>query len=164
VNTGEVIRFFEVAKLMEAQNITILPEMTRVILSDLRAQQEQQNPQPLTLEELKERAGKPVYIVSVRYGHGEWYVLGTPATDDYGNIETTDNDTRYHGDYGKTWFAYAHEPTEVYLTREEFMKEFMFDTETSVHQHAKKGMPRVKINGIIMYPRYACQRWFAGEK
>jgi hypothetical protein len=92
---------------------TFRQDLDKFVLATLRAQAELDNPKPLTLEELWDRAGKPVYIVSLFSGHGEWYVLSTPATDDHRNIVTNDNDSRYHGDYGKTWLAYDQEPKET---------------------------------------------------
>ena len=45
-----------------------------IALSALREKAERENPKPLTLEELKERVGKPVYR-RWRNGNGTWEVL-----------------------------------------------------------------------------------------
>jgi hypothetical protein len=90
--------------------------------SDIRVlmQQEQENPKPLSLEELKERVGKPVWIIEGNQNH--------PAECEIYCVEIYRCDSRYvyffyfgcateegllieH--YGKTWLAYDHKPKEA---------------------------------------------------
>ena len=42
------------------------------------------NQEPLTLEQLKQRIGKPVYIVYDNDDFGDWYILRS-ITDEYAN-------------------------------------------------------------------------------
>jgi hypothetical protein len=80
----------------------------------LRAQQERENPKPLTLEELKERVGKPVWIKFLESGKGSWEILGSVYTakiiscDPYAGAVYRSVES-----YGKTWLAYDHEPKEA---------------------------------------------------
>lgn len=48
--------------------------LKHIILTALCEKQERENPKPLTLEQLKERVGKPVYR-RWRNGNGTWEVL-----------------------------------------------------------------------------------------
>jgi hypothetical protein len=50
-----------------------MPHILGVLSKALRAQQERENPKPLTLEELKERAGKPAWIATER--RGGWHIV-----------------------------------------------------------------------------------------
>jgi hypothetical protein len=59
---------------------------------------ERDNPKPLTLEELKERIGKPKYVVSLLGRFKPNWMLGEPTT--YLPAK----------EYGKTWLAYDYEP------------------------------------------------------
>jgi len=91
-----------------------------IILAALRAQQERENPKPLTLEQLKERVGKTVWIIEGNQNH--------PAECEIHCVEIYRCDSRYvyffyfgcateegllieH--YGTTWLAYDHEPKEA---------------------------------------------------
>jgi len=82
----------------------------------LRAQQERENPKPLTLDELRERIGKPVWFDEV-YIDGRptdqagWDVLREISTGTE-DIFIFDNMSHYGADYGDIWLAYAHEPKE----------------------------------------------------
>lgn len=68
-------------------------------LAALRAQQERENPKPLTLEQLKEREGKPVYIIDTYHGGMKIW-----------NIWDDSMDEEEEREYGKTWNAYDYEP------------------------------------------------------
>lgn len=65
----------------------------------LRAQQELENPEPLTLDELREMGGEPVWIVwpGGRIG-SQWWIVDNY---DWHMMEFDDRN-----DYGKTWIAY----------------------------------------------------------
>ncbi len=101
-----------------------IPKETRMELIDalyfanvvLCAQQEQENPKPLTLEELRGMSGKPVWIVEAPdWGHWELteeardYIEGR-NTDFYG-MRHDDPDGRY-GLHKLGWLAYRHKPKE----------------------------------------------------
>ena len=79
-------------------------------ISAIRAQQEPESNQPLTLDELRQMDGEPVYIAenteywAVVNGFDERgiYLLSHGNPYDYGYFEL----------YGKTWLAYRHKPKE----------------------------------------------------
>ena len=87
-----------------------------VAISALRAQKEQESNDPLTLDELREMDGKPVWIVEdPDWGHWELsvcaedYVLER-ETDFYG-MKYDDPDGRY-GLHKLGWLAYRRKPEE----------------------------------------------------
>ena len=110
----QAIKYFESCRLMRvgdgAHNLTAL--------SALREQAARLNPHPLTLEELRERVGKPAWIeVKNEAEYCEpsyWAIVG----NEWDNGEGIALDDAYTGDgaayylYGKTWLAYDHEPQE----------------------------------------------------
>ena len=64
---------------------------------------------PLTLEQLREMDGKPVWIVRLEDNLGWWAIvrLGNDrANTDYGAYFML-------SDYGKTWLAYAYQPAHI---------------------------------------------------
>lgn len=63
-----------------------------------------ENP-PLTLEELKQMEGKPVYVVDTYMGIKQWYIVGECDwfTDGYEDADT---------EYEENWLAYRHEKGE----------------------------------------------------
>lgn len=86
----------------------------------LQAQAERDNPQALTLEQLKQRDGKPVYVVfgiHLPCPNGEQWLIAeiVPMPNNafarfYGArsmYRSADFDS-----YGKEWIAYDHEPKE----------------------------------------------------
>jgi hypothetical protein len=88
-------------------------ELISLALAALRAQQERENPQPLTLNVLKERIGKPIWTVTNGLdGSGRWELLET-INFDLGfirlcNMAEGSYDIELDS-YGETWFAYDHE-------------------------------------------------------
>ena len=86
-------------------------EPVALALSALRAQQQTDANSPLTLDELRQMEGEPVYIAenteywAVVNGFDERgiYLLSNGNPDDYGYFEL----------YGKTWLAYRHKPKEA---------------------------------------------------
>lgn len=93
----------------------------KMSISALRAQQERENPKPLTLDELRERDGKPVWI---EYKHGafvDWYkswaILARVARNELGVEKFIFKGEGHLGErqlsaYGKTWLAYDYPPKE----------------------------------------------------
>lgn len=71
-------------------------------------QQERENPHPLTLEELKQMDGQPVWIVKNGEG-GKWFIFDVGVW----------SKILYAGDkfnldfYGETWLAYRYPPKEA---------------------------------------------------
>ena len=86
-------------------------EPVALALSALRTQKQAEANKPLTLDELREMGGEPVYIAenqeywAVVNGFDERgiYLLSYGNPDDYGYFEL----------YGKTWLAYRHKPKEA---------------------------------------------------
>ena len=78
-------------------------------ISALRQQEHDRN-EPLTLDELRQMDGEPVYIVENTeywaivnsFDQAGVYLLSYGNPDDYG----------YFGLYGKTWLAYRQKPEE----------------------------------------------------
>ena len=66
---------------------------------------------------------------------------------------------------GVEWYMHIIEcelTHEVYLTKQQFMEQFVIDSEDKVYKYGLQGLPRMEIAGKLMYPKYACHRWFAG--
>lgn len=117
MTTEEVTKFAEYAQYMAeemANNFTEVKEFYRCAETALRAQQERENPEPLTLGELREMDGQPVWCVSMITGKAEWAILRivemkktwfiaiAGASAGYGDKDT----------YGQTWLAYRYKPKE----------------------------------------------------
>lgn len=81
-------------------------------ITALREQAERDNPQPLTLDELREMDGEPVWITSENGTGGTWALIRTGKHDvlfaccAYGT-------SRWAIEYCKTWLAYRHKPKEA---------------------------------------------------
>ena len=89
-----------------------------VAISALRAQQELESNlkalesnEPLTVDELREMDGEPVYIHSDTFpGDCGWRVVKKASVLD---IQFTDGDCFLFTFYGKSWIAYRRKPEEV---------------------------------------------------
>lgn len=82
-------------------------ELNRVLdisIEALREKAARENPQSLTLEELKERRRKPVWIKNGKMRY--WSIVDISMLN--GTYETVCQLSSK--DYGKTWLAYDHEP------------------------------------------------------
>lgn len=86
-----------------------IADACKMALDALRAQQERENPEPLTLEQLRDMPGEPVYIVLLYENNSWWIVIrgvnGRKLTADYGGWFDLK-------DYGETWIAYRQKPKE----------------------------------------------------
>lgn len=95
----------------------ILREALDMAIAALRAQQEAENPKPLTLDDLREMDGEKIYIKYIDacegfyddeyapyYGQHEQYVQKYN-----GMLRACDLPLKY---YGKSWLAYLHKPKE----------------------------------------------------
>jgi len=73
--------------------------------------QERENPQPLTLAQLKQREGEPVWIAQTG-GAGLWTI--TEIKKAFTDVEflSIKDEALPIDEYGKTWQAYAHKPKE----------------------------------------------------
>jgi hypothetical protein len=103
------IKLFEIGEAIEAKTITVQPETARVILAVLRAQQEQEDPQPLTPEQLMKRKGKPVWYQPKGQG---WWTVFSKINDDPRVLYFSTIRLRKI-DYGGKALCYDHEPKEV---------------------------------------------------
>ena len=105
------------AELLSEVTVLDDPEMAeahRVAISALRQQdhfrEATKKVEPLTLDELRQMEGQPVYIVENTeywaivnsFDQAGVYLLSYGNPDDYG----------YFGLYGKTWLAYRQKPEE----------------------------------------------------
>ena len=83
-----------------------LKEAMQLASAALREKAERENPKPLTIEELKQMKGEPVWVQSPGVPeYGRWAIV----EDAFGNSLYLVNDFTCH-DIGKTWEAYRHKP------------------------------------------------------
>lgn len=82
-----------------------------VAIAALRAQQEAEKNEPLTLEELREMDGQPVWLNSLgeNFDNG-WYIIVAVDRDRIHCLQLYTMLLFEH--YGKTWLAYRHKPKE----------------------------------------------------
>lgn len=80
----------------------------RIILSALRAQQERENPKPLTEDELRARKNQPIYWYNIKKEVGDWRIV-SKYQDSHDFIMFRDGASEVKS-YGITWLAYDHEP------------------------------------------------------
>ena len=92
-------------------------EACRLAVAALRAQQERENPKPLTLDELRQMDGEPVWIVEYPdWGHWE---LSADAEDYLSDRDEDFYGMKHNDSAGKSglhalgWFAYRHKPEGV---------------------------------------------------
>lgn len=116
----QAICYFEWRK----QSITLDDAVSvheQTALEALREKQERENPQPLTLEQLKERVGNPVWIVDTVCHEVECLRFHTVISHGYTNdkdyrFEQFGTDIgiiRWECKYGETWLAFDHPPKEA---------------------------------------------------
>ena len=80
-------------------------EAVRLSLEALREKAERENPQPLTLEELRQMDGQPVWIDDWWEDSHGWE-LSMDAADYF------EGERRTEKEYGSIWVAYRHKPKE----------------------------------------------------
>ena len=56
----------------------------------------------------------------------------------------------------------TYDEDEVFLTREQFKAEFVYEKEYEVDAAMRDGLPHEFIDGRLMFPRKACHDWYAG--
>lgn len=81
-------------------------EAVRAGKAALREKAERENPKPLTLEELRQMDGEPVWIDDWWEDSHGWE-LSMDASDYF------DGERRTEKEYGSIWVAYRHKPKEV---------------------------------------------------
>lgn len=86
-----------------------LQEAMQMAKVALREKAEREEPQPLTIEELKQMIGEPVWVQGPGIPeYGRWGIV----EDAFGNSLYLLNDFSCH-DIGKTWLAYRNKPKEA---------------------------------------------------
>jgi len=95
---GQMERCYSGCAVMNSEN----REFVDFVINALRTQSERSNPQPLTLDELKERVGKWIWQQSLTGHFSGWKMLEAHLANNPGD---------YH--YGERWLAYDHEPKEA---------------------------------------------------
>lgn len=103
MTTEEAITFAENAQILTDE--FVLQEFYRLAEGAIRAQQERENPKPLTLDELREMVGEPVWIDDWFEDFHGWE-LSEDAADYF------DGESREVEEYGCRWVAYRHKPKE----------------------------------------------------
>lgn len=100
-------------------------EICDITLSALREQAERNNPKPLTIEQLRERSGKPVWTVGVSFtddgSYSMWDIIESVDDDgvEFGYSSESVEWWNYNlcGSDGEllgcAWVAYDHEPKDV---------------------------------------------------
>lgn len=82
----------------------------------IREKLEREDPKPLTIEELKQMQGEPVWVKPLNAdavkGKGQWCVIDFYKNSFDALIPGIDNTWYESEDYGKTWVAYRHKPKE----------------------------------------------------
>ena len=99
----------EVHRIGKFQHIYIFEALTMAI-DALREKAEREDPKPLTLEELRQTVGTPVYIVRSSSPFGEWEIFTNWFDDGFSCEDETFYFTK---SYGTRWKAYRHKPKEV---------------------------------------------------
>lgn len=86
----------------------------RLAIAALRAQQEVEKNEPLTLEDLQEMHGEPVWLEEVGHDrYGEWDICyGTSGLGGADPLVCFSNDFFDVKNYGVTWLAYRHKTKE----------------------------------------------------
>ena len=102
--------FFKVSDIVTGEkNAQKRIDALNMAISALR-QQEQQPNDPLTLDELRQMDGEPVYCVEIT-GREEWLFRRDGGfADMYG--EFTSDDFMFWDNYGKLWWCYRQKPEE----------------------------------------------------
>ena len=89
--------------------VCILGDKAEIVIEALREYAEQQDPKPLTLDELRQMDGEPVYVVTL--GARYWAIAGINSNDSrcqnglalYNRVQ---GDWGTFDLYGDTWLAY----------------------------------------------------------
>ena len=84
--------------------------MFEIAATALREKAEREDPKPLTIEELRQMDGVPVYLVFLSLNETGWEIF---VEHDDDGFETDAGSWYYAKTYGKKWFAYRHKPREV---------------------------------------------------
>lgn len=108
--TERAIKWFKDSCEPPCSDICEQCEMENIALAALRAQQEQQNPLPLTVGELKERVGKPVWLQDVEKPIVSEWKICIWDRGKYLSLVGVHQRAYLIEEYGYTWLTYDHEP------------------------------------------------------
>ena len=113
----------EITEAMRLSHISPTCELPRILPTEiaieaLREKAERENPQPLTLEELKERVGKPIWIHAFNakwekttiYSKVYPYLIRNISENEMYGATKEAQEWRHFDEYGDWWLAYDHEP------------------------------------------------------
>lgn len=102
---------YEPGEPMNQTTVGKLKEACRMAISILRARTDPPPNDPLTLEELREMDGEPVWIESPCIPNGGRYII----LSEFGiTFEKWTSQKMFHCEnYGNTWLAYRRKPEEV---------------------------------------------------
>ncbi len=113
---GWKLKVAQDVKLRSRKSEIMLDEISDIILRDAI----RDNPHPLSLDELRERDGKPVWTYTIGSDEGGWELVKFTticASPWHEIIECIHMDEEQYGceisTYGKTWLAYDHKPKEA---------------------------------------------------
>lgn len=80
-------------------------------IAALRAQQEQENPKPLTLDELRKMDGEPVWLSALGEDFDDgWYIVVAVDKNRLHCLQLYA--MLFFENYGNTWLAYRYKPKE----------------------------------------------------
>ena len=100
--------------------ITLIGDTAETVIKSLQEKLARENPQPLTLDELKDRNGKPVWIYSLTIEKGYWGIVST--YDFNGSLMLCGSEFMEKlSDYNKTWAAYDNKPIKKIGESDRFM-------------------------------------------
>ena len=110
MTTEEAIQWFE-EWLSDYYDICLPDDLTAEIanmaISGLRAQQELENLEPLTLDELRQMEGEPVWAYYTDNGAGQWDIV---AWTNQEFVKLWRGGFCPVADCGAAWIAYRHKP------------------------------------------------------
>lgn len=94
------------------QAIPVNMDFARITLEALREKAEREDPKPLTLKDLRQMDGEPVWIRANHYGifADVVKISGRDDGDNFVGVKLCYR-LRENG-YGKTWICYRHKPKE----------------------------------------------------
>ena len=105
----------ELWKFDTDERLNACDEACRMGADALREQQERENPKPLTLDELRQMDGEPVwihFIGGVVIRNDGWFIVSQIGTSEIflsGKVSVYKN----FWYYGETWLAYRQKPEEA---------------------------------------------------
>ncbi len=108
MNRQEAIEALDILRIIDAPGLSEAVDMAK---SALRAQEEREHNEPLTMEELREMDGEPVWIERCDSDFPEdkeWALIFWKG----GFCRTSVGNIAFLALYGETWLAYRHKPKE----------------------------------------------------